>query len=115
MATSRTGTAAWKRIRRQVIREESFCHICGAEVDKTLPNTDPMHAAVDHLLPYALGGTDTRDNAALSHAQCNKSRGIKPIGSISADCRNYPHASRPWLDDYTECPNGHGWHYWTAA
>lgn len=35
----------------------------------------PMLATWEHLIPKALGGTDSRLNRVLAHQVCNKSRG----------------------------------------
>lgn len=111
MATSRTGTQQWKSLRARVIREEHTCHLCRLPVDKSLPVTDPMHATVDHLVPWSLGGQDTRQNVALSHSLCNKRRQAKALDATNGTgCPAEIHQSRQWLSDYTACPQGLGWH-----
>ena len=90
---SPTNTSAWKKKRAQVIKEETHCHICLEEVDKTLKKPDPMAAQVDHITPSALGGSDSRENLRLVHALCNQKRSTKPIDEVRA----IPAPSQKWF------------------
>ena len=86
--------ARGKALRRQVLAEESDCHLCGEPVDKTLtwdwgkhgkrckgegcPGCvpHPMRAEVDHITPISKGGNPyDRSNAHLSHRRCNRAKG----------------------------------------
>ncbi|MBM3545106.1 MAG: HNH endonuclease [Alphaproteobacteria bacterium] len=42
------------------------CHLCGGTLNKKW--------AVDHVQPYALGGTDSLDNFLPAHSRCNGNR-----------------------------------------
>ena len=53
----------WKKLRAQVLREEPYCRQCG---DKAV--------TVDHIVPKAFGGTDSRFNL---QSLCDACRRIK--------------------------------------
>lgn len=90
---SPTNTSAWKKKRALVIKEETHCHICLEEVDKTLKKPDPMAPQVDHITPSALGGDDSRSNLSLCHAICNQKRSTKPLDEVRA----IPAPSQKWF------------------
>ncbi|KAG2446863.1 hypothetical protein HYH02_008020 [Chlamydomonas schloesseri] len=54
------------------------CAWCGE------PIVHVKDAEVDHVVPYAQGGTTTYDNAQLLHALCNRERGQKPMSAAPA-------------------------------
>jgi 5-methylcytosine-specific restriction protein A len=79
MATSRTGTSAWKRVRAQAIRRArsmgvTHCRHCKTLLDYDMSLT-PASAEVDHLVPYANGGRDHIDNVEVICRRCNASKG----------------------------------------
>lgn len=80
MATSRTGTGAWKRIRRHAITAAQEtgapCPICRRPFDWTRSLT-PRSPEVDHIKPHALGGTDTLDNVRVICRECNVKLGAQ--------------------------------------
>ena len=80
MATGRISRNTTIRDRHRAIirRGEPPCWICGQPIDYTLPAQDPMSFVVDHKTPLALGGTDTLDNKAAAHRQCNRDKGARP-------------------------------------
>lgn len=64
-------------------REEIFerdgwaCRLCG--VACTAPNPHDLRAAtVDHVVPLALGGVHSRDNAQTACLSCNSAKGLRP-------------------------------------
>jgi len=57
------------------IRDEWTCHLCGEEVDETLPRLAKMGASLDHVLPLSKGGTDHPENLKLAHFICNVRKG----------------------------------------
>lgn len=74
-----------KALRFQVLRRDGHrCHYCGgAPPDVTL--------VVDHILPVALGGTDTADNLVTACSECNAGKGAMPpdAGTVAqVDNRN---------------------------
>lgn len=78
MATSRTGTGNWKRVRKQVITEaianEQFnCPECHTHMDYE-HSRHPNSAEVDHIIPHALGGKDTKENSRVICRYCNQTR-----------------------------------------
>lgn len=81
----RENSAAWKKLRAQVIREESVCWLCNEPVDKEIKWPDKSCAVVDHIIPYVSGGTDSRDNVALAHNSCNLSKGKKDADTVRKD------------------------------
>lgn len=79
IATSRTGTGKWKRIRRQAIKQAidnnvTHCASCGVGLDYEYTRR-PNSAEVDHVIPYSKGGTDTLGNTAVICRWCNQRKG----------------------------------------
>lgn len=81
MATSRTGTATWKRIRVYAIYKAKRADLtncpvpgCGVVLDYDTPQT-PASAEVDHIIPHSLGGKDAHDNVHVICRKCNGSKG----------------------------------------
>ena len=59
IATSRTGTARWKRVRAQALKQAiengvHNCPICGVGLDYEYTRR-PNSAEVDHVIPYSKG------------------------------------------------------------
>lgn len=50
------------------------CTICNQTIDRNRLD-DGDYVNLDHVMPYSKGGSSTVDNAALTHASCNKSKG----------------------------------------
>ena len=91
MATSRTGTGKWKRVRKQAINnaianEQFNCLECGTHMDYD-HSLQPNSAEVDHIVPYALGGKDTIENTRVICRYCNQTR-------FAREKRNQKHAGR---------------------
>lgn len=79
IATSRTGTAKWKRVRAQAIKQAidngvHNCTICGVGLDYEYSRR-PNSAEVDHVIPYSKGGTDTLGNTTVICRWCNQRKG----------------------------------------
>lgn len=56
-------------------RDGTSCSLCFAPVDMTLTRADgTMCASVDHVIPWARGGSDDADNLALAHLKCNQTK-----------------------------------------
>lgn len=47
------------------------CHLCGGRLRRGAVVPHPRAATIDHLVPIAAGGTDTRTNVAAAHFECN--------------------------------------------
>jgi len=79
MATSRTGTATWKRVRAQALYRAkrngvTHCRHCGVELNYDV-SLLPESAEVDHLIPHSMGGKDHVDNTETICRLCNQSKG----------------------------------------
>ena len=79
MATSRTGTATWKRVRAQALAKAkrngvTHCRHCNVALDYE-QGLQPNSAEPDHLIPYSMGGKDHVDNLEVICRQCNQSKG----------------------------------------
>lgn len=79
MATSRTGTATWKRVRAQAIHRAkrngvTHCRHCKVELNYN-DGLLPASAEVDHLVPHSMGGKDHVDNTEVICRLCNQSKG----------------------------------------
>ena len=79
IATSRTGTATWKRVRAQALKQAidnniTHCAICGVGLDYEYTRR-PNSAEVDHIIPYSKGGTDTLGNTTVICRWCNQRKG----------------------------------------
>ena len=67
----RLGFAAFvEEVDPQVVfeRDEGVCGICGGVVERD-------RFDVDHVIPLALGGEHSYENARLAHVSCNRRRG----------------------------------------
>lgn len=50
----------------------TVCNICDAPVDMALTFPDPMRPSVDHVLPWARGGSHDLENLRVAHLHCNQ-------------------------------------------
>ena len=79
MATSRTGTAKYKRWRTAILARDkaagiTHCPLCGCVLDYSrglLPNS----AEPDHIIADAFGGQLTMENGRAICRHCNQARG----------------------------------------
>lgn len=46
----------------------------------TQPAPHPRSPVIDHIVPLALGGDDTRANVQLAHFLCNARKGVTAMG-----------------------------------
>lgn len=79
MATNRTATAAWKKIRdkrRQIDFDNGItnCPLCNKPIDWEYSRR-PNSAEVDHIIEWARGGKDELSNTRVICRHCNQSRG----------------------------------------
>lgn len=86
MATSRTGTTAWKNLRKRAIYRAkraglTHCPLCNVALDYEISLT-PCSAEVDHILPYSKGGEDHIDNVMVICRLCNVRKGNRATEAI---------------------------------
>ena len=79
MATSRTGTATWKRVRDQARANAldqglTRCPRCRTGLDWEYSGR-PNSAEVDHITPHIQGGADTIENTRIICRRCNQQLG----------------------------------------
>lgn len=81
MATSRTGTATWKRVRALALKlaweqGQNRCPECRKPMDYSR-SLMPNSAEVDHIIPHSQGGQDVIENCRVTCRQCNQRLGGK--------------------------------------
>jgi len=71
-------------IDREAIYERDgwTCQVCGKKVKRELKYPNPMSASLDHILPFALGGSHTRANVQLAHLRCNFKKSDGGVGQL---------------------------------
>lgn len=71
-----TGRNTSRRDRDRTIlaRHHPACAICGQPIDYRLKSPHPDSFEADHIVPLALGGTDTLDNKQPAHRRCNSAK-----------------------------------------
>lgn len=68
-------------IRDLFVEQVGLCRYCGCDLDDS-----SYH--VDHVLPLSRGGSDSRENLALTCPTCNLSKGAKILGEwLGAKCK----------------------------
>lgn len=93
MATSRTGTGRWKRLRAEALSLAqshglttcpcaATCRhhrgrVCAVTLNYDVGLT-PASAEADHITPHARGGRDELANLRVVCRRCNQARGSKP-------------------------------------
>lgn len=101
MATSRTGTAKWKRVRAAALQQAQAdgitrCPACRTHLDYER-GQQPNSAEADHITPHSLGGQDTIENVRVLCRHCNQSRGNgKPKRVRAAPKRVEPDTRIGW-------------------
>ena len=79
MTTSRTGTAQWKKLVSQARAKAqdnglTTCPLCNTWMNfdhAQLPNSPEL----DHIIPFAEGGTNDEQNLRIICRSCNQKRG----------------------------------------
>lgn len=79
----------WQRLRRQVLAEETVCHLCGRPVDVTLDGRHPLGPTVDHVIPLTERPdlAHERTNLRLAHRRCNEAKGTGTATPLGASRR----------------------------
>ena len=81
MATSRTGTTAWKRIREQALKDAlerglMHCPRCRVGLDWEY-SLRPNSPEVDHIKAHSQGGADALENVRVICRRCNQELGAR--------------------------------------
>ncbi|MGV5046876.1 HNH endonuclease [Rhodococcus pyridinivorans] len=84
MSRPTRNTATRDRHRRYIARTKPPCHLCGEDIDYSLPHLDPMSFVVDHVQAIARGGLDELENKAAAHRRCNEAKGAKLLEDMAA-------------------------------
>jgi 5-methylcytosine-specific restriction endonuclease McrA len=114
MATSRTGTALWKRLRVRLIAErEHVCHWCAKTLDAKAPSGSWNAIEIDHLVPVSLspGLAHELSNLTLACHPCNRSKSNREAPNLT----RRPRPSRSAVscahhDPVTAtCPHSRAW------
>lgn len=58
-------------------RDGWVCGICKKPVDRALKYPDPQCASIDHVIPWAEGGSHLKSNVQCTHLVCNLIKGKK--------------------------------------
>jgi 5-methylcytosine-specific restriction endonuclease McrA len=101
MATSRTGTSTWKKIRKRALhlaqaQGQTHCPYCRTLLDYVTSLT-PSSAEVDHITAHARGGQDRLDSVQVICRRCNQSKGSKPAPKTVTVLTTKPlRTSRQW-------------------
>ncbi len=64
----------YRRAAANLKRTATICHLCGREIDTSLPTLHPMAWTADHLIPIAAGG-HVLGPLAPAHRSCNSRKG----------------------------------------
>lgn len=96
MATSRTGTATWKRVRLEALSNAmdqglTHCPRCRVGLDWEYSKR-PNSPEVDHITPHSRGGTDAIENTRIICRKCNQELGGRlnkrarpPVETVTLD------------------------------
>lgn len=101
MATSRTGTSTWKKIRKRALHLAQAqgidrCPFCTVRLNYEVSLT-PTSAEVDHIVPHSKGGQDVLENVRICCRNCNQSRGDRPAPKTAVVLKAKPlRTSRVW-------------------
>lgn len=63
-------------------RDRWICQLCKKKVNKRLKYPDLLSATLDHIIPFAKGGSHSRANTQLAHMICNSMAGVNGIKQL---------------------------------
>ncbi|MBT8163053.1 MULTISPECIES: HNH endonuclease [Arthrobacter] len=101
IATSRTGTATWKRIRKRALKEAqergiTRCPYCKVTLNYEVSRL-PSSAEPDHIIPHEKGGPDALHNLRIICRACNISKSNRAAPKAQTVLRATPlKTSRRW-------------------
>ena len=79
---AKRNSALRNKHRARIRRDEPSCHICGKPIDYTLPHLDPWSFVVDHVVALKNGGSDSIENKAAAHRECNSKKRARAYAPI---------------------------------
>ncbi|WP_256382792.1 HNH endonuclease [Streptomyces sp. Mg1] len=92
--------------RLDVFRRDRWrCQLCSFPVDRTAQWPDPLSAAIDHVVPIAVGGADTLINVQLAHQGCNWRKSSKESIGIGPDEFIHPAVATRFLGSKESGPS----------
>lgn len=63
-------------VRRAVFEDDGWvCYLCSGDIDRDVQAPHPRSATIEHVKPWAMGGTNARENLRAAHWQCNLEKG----------------------------------------
>jgi 5-methylcytosine-specific restriction endonuclease McrA len=65
----------WRRVVAAVKASSKVCHLCGHEIDHTLPKEHPYSYTTDHVQPRSRDGAPSVANGRPAHRSCNSRKG----------------------------------------
>lgn len=63
--------------KRLIARDGKFCHYCGKPLADSVGGYNEDGISLDHIMPQALGGSDSIDNLVLACRRCNLEKRTK--------------------------------------
>lgn len=69
---------AYRKATARLRSQSTVCHLCGTEIDTSLPYTHAMSWTADHVIPRSRGGHLLGEMKA-AHRSCNAKRGNQPL------------------------------------
>ena len=69
-------------------REEIFerdawrCGLCGGKLSRNARWPHPRFPTIDHIIPFAAGGSHTRINVQAAHLSCNSAKSDRTMGQL---------------------------------
>lgn len=79
-ALKRGGSSEPYTLAEIAARDGHRCGLCRKRVAMTQKAPDPKSPVIDHVVPLALGGDDTKVNVQLAHWLCNSRKGARAVG-----------------------------------
>jgi hypothetical protein len=94
-----SGLVAAFELMELLVESEGLCSYCGIEVP-------PMGGSFDHVVPYALGGENRKDNIVRCCLSCNRTKALKTPEELAVyavlrvRCANCQREFRPRYADW---------------
>jgi 5-methylcytosine-specific restriction endonuclease McrA len=82
MGTSRTPCSAPVALRAAFVRYGGQCYYCKQRLK---PQARPSPVSLDHVVAKAVGGTNLLHNFVIACKDCNKEKGLQPMGEFKPE------------------------------